>query len=332
MIPETVGKYRVVAPLGQGRVGIVYRAEDTEAGRAVALKLVPASHFATPDAKQKFLTDAQAAAGLSHPHLRQLYEAGESGDQVFLAMEYLEGSTLRRLLSGGPVEPEATLGWGAELADALAAAHAADIAQGELTPGKVFITEQSAAKLIDTGLWRLEVASGHDLTQPDAGVGSMVEPAVVAALAPEQLRGAEPSAGTDLFALGVVLYQMASGGHPFLDADAAQTMHWVLGRAPEPPSRVNRRMPEALDAVVTRLLEKDPRARLPGAADAAAALRAVAAGEPLPAVVTQRPEVPVEVVAVAAPAPKSKLAYWLVAGGIVLAGLLWYLYRTLAQP
>jgi len=332
VIPETIGKYRAIAPLGQGRVGIVYRAQDTETGRAVALKLVPSSHFAMPEAKQKFLEDAQAAMKLSHPHLRQLYEAGESGDQVFLAMEYLEGSTLKNLLGSGPVEPEAALGWGAEIADALAAAHAAGIAQGELTPGKVFVTEQSTAKLIDTGLWRLEVASGRDLTQPDAGVGAVVEPAVAATLAPEQFGGAEPSPGSDLFALGVVLYQMATGGQPFLDADAAQTMHWVLGRAPEPPSRVNPRMPEALDAVVARLLEKDPRLRLQSASDAAAALRAVAAGEPLPAAVTERPEIPVAAAAEAAPAPKSQLAHWVVAGGIVLAALLWYLYRTLGQP
>jgi serine/threonine-protein kinase len=329
--PETIGKYRVIAPLGQGRAGIVYCADDTESGRKVALKLVPAGHFSTPEAKQRFLADAQAAAALSHPHIRQLYEAGESGDQVFLAMEYLEGSTLKNLLAGGPVEPEAALGWGAEIADALAAAHAAGIAQGELTPGKVFITEQSTAKLLDTGLWCLGVYSGRDLTQPDAGVGSVVEPADVATLAPEQIRGAEPSAGSDLFALGVVLYQMAAGGQPFLDVDAAQTMHWVLGRAPEPPSRVNPRMPEALDAVVARLLEKDSRGRLRTASDAAAALRAVAAGEPLPPSVTERPEIPVEAVAEAVPAAKSRLVYW-VAGGVVLLGLLWFLYRTLALP
>jgi serine/threonine protein kinase len=334
VIPETIGKYRVVAPLGQGRVGIVYRAEDAESGRKVALKLVPGSHFPTLEAKQRFLADAQAAQMLSHPHLRQLYEAGESEDQLFLAMEYLEGSTLKTLLSSGPVEPEAALGWGAEIADALAATHAAGIAQGELTPGKVFITEQSVAKLIDTGLWRLEVPSGRDLTQPDAGLGSAIDPAVVAALAPEQLRGGEPDPASDLFMLGVVLYQMAAGGQPFLDADAAQTMHWVLGRAPDPPSRVNPRMPEALDAVVGRLLEKDPRVRLQSAAEAAVALRAVAAGEPLAASVTEPPEIPVEAAPVpeAAPAAKSNLAYWLVAGGVVLAGLLWFLYRTFAQP
>jgi serine/threonine-protein kinase len=332
VIPEAIGKYRVIAPLGQGRVGIVYRAEDTESGRGVALKLVPAAHFPTPEAKQKFLSDAQAAATLSHPHIRPLYEAGESGDQVFLAMEYLEGSTLKTLLLAGPVEPEAALGWGAEIADALAAAHAAGLAQGELTPGKVFITAQSAAKLLDTGLWRLEVASGTDLTQPEAGIGSMVDPTVVATLAPEQVRGAEPSPGTDLFGLGVVLHQMATGGQPFLDVDAAQTMHWVLGRAPEPPSQVNPRMPAALDAVIARLLEKDPRLRLPSAAEAAAALRAVSAGEPLPPSVTERPVLPVEVAAEAAPAPKSKLAYWLVAGGVVLAGVVYFLYRALTQP
>ena len=332
VIPESVGKYRVVAPLGQGRVGIVYRAEDTEDGRAIALKLVPASHFATPEAKQKFLEEARAAAGLAHPHLRQLYEAGESGDQVYAAMEYLDGATLRSLLVGGPVEPETALAWGAEIADALAAAHAEGVAHGELTPGKVFITEQGTTKLLDAGLWRLEVPSGRDLRDTAALRESGLEPLAVAVLTPEQIRGGEPEARSDLFALGAVLYQMTTGVQPFAHEDAPQAMHWVLGRQPDPPSQMNPRVPAALDVLVARLLEKELLRRLESAADAAAALRAVAAGEPLPASITEPPPAEVAASAEAAPAAKSRLVYWLVAGGVVLAGLLWLLYQRLAQP
>ncbi len=332
VIPETIGKYRVIAPLGQGRVGIVYRAEDSEDGRAVALKLVPASHFATPEAKQKFLEEARAAAGLAHPHLRRLYEAGESGDQIFLAMEYLEGSTLRSLLVGGPVEPETALAWGAEIADALTAAHAEGVAHGELTPGKVFITDQGTAKLIDAGLWRLEVPSGRDLRDATALRESGLEPLAVAVLAPEQIHGAEPDARSDLFALGTVLYQMTTGTQPFAHEDANQVAHWVLGRQPDAPSRMNPPVPAALDVVLARLLEKEPARRLGSAADAATALRAVAAGEALPASVTEPPPAAVAAGSEAAPAAKSRLMYWLVAGGVVLAGVLWLLYQRFVQP
>ncbi len=331
MIPDRINQYRVVAPLGQGRVGIIYRAEDTTDGRAIALKLVPASHFATPETKQKFLEEARAAAGLAHTHLRQLYEAGESGDQIFLAMEYLDGSTLRSLLVGGPVEPETALAWGAETADALAAAHAEGVAHGELTTGKVFITEQGMIKLLDAGLWRLEVPTGRDLRDAAALSDSGLEPLAVAVLAPEQIHGAEPDARADLFALGAVLYQMTTGVQPFAHDDANQTMHWVLGRQPEPPSRMNAAVPAALDTLVARLLEKESARRLGSAADAAAALRAVAAGEPLPASVTEPPPVVAPAVVESAPAAKSRLLYW-VAGGVVLAGLLWLLYQRLVQP
>ncbi|HXE74583.1 MAG TPA: serine/threonine-protein kinase [Candidatus Xenobia bacterium] len=333
MIPESIGKYRIVAPLGQGRVGIVFRAQDTEDGRAVALKLVPASHFATPEARQKFLEDARAAAGLAHPHLRQVFEAGESGDQVFLAMEYLEGSTLRSLLVGGSVEPETALAWSAEIADALAAAHAEGVAHGELTTGKVFITEQGMIKLLDAGLWRLEVPSGRDLRDAAALRESGLEPLAVAALAPEQIRGAEPDARSDLFALGAVLFEMCTGVQPFAHDDANQTLHWVLGRQPEPPSRMNPRLPAALDVLLARLLEKEPARRLSSAAEAAAALRAIAAGEPLPASVTAAPPEAAAAVVEAAPAKeKSKILYWILAGGVVLAGLAWLLYQRLTQP
>ena len=330
VIPQAIGKYRVIAPLGQGRVGIVYRAEDTESGRAVALKLVPASHFASPEAKQKFLADALAATALSHPHLRQLFEAGEADDQIYLAREYLEGSTLQNLLLGGRLEPETALAWATEMADALAAAHAAGLVHGELTPKKVFITKESTVRLLDAGLWRLSVPNGRDLSQVERLEEAGTTSAMLAELAPEQIRGAEPDARTDLFALGVVLYQMTTGDNPFVDVEAYQTVQWVLGRTPPPPSEVNPKAPWALDELTARLLEKDPRMRLQNANDAAAALRAVTAGEPLPASVTERPVIPVP--AEAAPAPKSKLAYWLVAGGAALAAVLWFLYRTLGQP
>jgi serine/threonine-protein kinase len=177
----------------------------------------------------------------------------------------------------------------------------------------------------------LEVPSGRDLRDAAALSESGLEPVAVAVLAPEQIHGAEPDARTDLFALGAVLYLMTTAVQPFADDDANQTMHWVLGRQPEPPSRMNLAVPAALDILVARLLEKEPARRLASAAEAAAALRAVAAGEPLPASVTEPAPAVAAAVAEPGPAAKSRLLYWVV-GGVLLAGLLWLLYQRLLQP
>lgn len=320
MIPESIGPYRLEGPLGDSREGMVYRAVAKETGRPVAVKLVAAERFASDAAREKFLQDARATTQLVHPHLRQLYEVGESGDQHYLAMELLEGATLKSLLVGGPLESEAALAWGGEIAEALAVAHAAGVVHGALTPAKVFITKESGVKLLDAGLWRLGTPAQVDLSQEANLSQSGVPAALVAALAPEQIRGQEPDARSDIFALGTLLYHMTTGRNPFADASRVQTMHWVLGRTPVAASQLFAATPAGLDELLARALEKDPRARYPDAGQVAAALRAVTTGEELP-------HLPARRVALRLTAP-----LWIAIGAAVILLVLWFAYLALLGP
>jgi serine/threonine protein kinase len=322
VIPESVGNYKLVAPVERDRAGVVYRAVEQGSERPVAVKLIPADKFADAAAREAFLEEARAAAELSHPNIRRIFDAGEAGGHLYVVMEALEGATLKSVLVGGPVEPETAVAWGAELAEALAAAHEAGVAQGDLTPENVFLTEHGTAKLVDTGLWRATVPSGADLTGAGALEKSGVSPGVVAALAPEQLTGQEPDAKSDLFAFGLLLYQMTTGIHPFADADPVQTMHWVLKRAPEPPSRVAPGVSPALDAIIARAMEKEPESRGGSAAVLAASLRALAAGEPLPAMDAAPASAARVIVRMTAPV-------WVGLGALAVLAALWYVWLAL---
>lgn len=320
MSPETIAHYRLEAPLGESGRGVVYRAVAQDTNRTVALKVLTPERFATPAYRQKFLQEARKAAQLSHPNLRQLYEVGESGDRLYLAMELLEGSTLKNLLVAGALEMEAALAWGAEIAEALAAVHAQGIVHGDLRPARVFITTEGTVKVLDAGLWRLGVPVGVDLSQEAKLTGSGVRAAALAALAPEQVRGQEPDARSDIFALGRLLYEMATGLSPFADQNPLRSMYWVLDRTPAPPSQLSPQVPAALDAVLARALEKEPKARYRDASEVAAALRAVAAGEVVPAESARR-------VAVRLTTP-----LWVGIGGVVALLVLWFLYLALTRP
>jgi len=311
--PETIGNYRLEAPLGESGQGVVYRAVAADTGRVAALKLVPPDKFPDAAARKKFLEDARAAQCLSHPHLRQIHEVGESGDRVYLVMEYLEGATLKSLLVSGRVEAETALEWAAEVADALAALHAAGLVHGDLRPSRVFVTSQGTVKLLEAALWRLGVPSGVDLTRDPK-----LDPARAAALAPEQLRGREPGPQSDIHGLGVLLAEMLTGRAPFLGRNVQQTVHWVLNRAPDPVGP-----PAGLDAVLARALAKDPKARFAGAADFAAALRAVAAGE----------EIPAEVAQAAGPAVVVRWtsSLWWGIGVLVALAVAWFTYLALTR-
>ncbi|MDA2912967.1 serine/threonine protein kinase [Acidobacteriia bacterium AH_259_A11_L15] len=275
MRPERVGKYRLEAPLGEGGQGLVYRAVAEDTNQTVALKLVPAEKFPDEGARQRFLKDAQAAVGVSHPHLRQLYEVSEAEGQFYLAMEYLEGVTLKSVLVSGSVEPEAALAWAAEIADALAAAHARGVVHGDLRPAKVFITTEGGVKLLDVGLWRLASQARYQPGVKDPPLQSEE----AAAMSPEQVEGQEPEARSDVFALGSLLYRMIAGRHPFAGRNVLHTLTLVRQREPEP---LGEQAPAGLDELLGGALEKDPRVRLASAAEVAAGLRAVAAGEALP--------------------------------------------------
>lgn len=323
-IPETIGNYKIEGPLGKGSVGVVYQALAQDTGQKVALKLIPTSNLPTPEAREKFLQEAQAATRLEHPCLRRLYEVGESDDQFYLALEYLEGGTLKNLLVSGPVaEQQTALEWSAEMAEALTAVHEAGLAHGELTPAKVFITSEGKVKILDPGLWRVALPPGRDLSEKEKLRNASIGGSALAGFTPEQLRGQEPDARSDVFSLGVVVYHILTGRHPFLDPDPVQTMQWILNRMPDPPSHLVPEIPVVLDQVLERALVKDPHRRFQSAGEMAKALRAVAAGEEVP------PEL-LEIPAVPSPRPAAPL--WMAIGAAVLVLLIWFLYLAFTRP
>lgn len=321
MIPERIGKYRIVGPLGQGSTGVVYQAVDEETQQKAALKVVPVERFASIEAREKFVEEARAAAQVTHPNLRQFYEVGEAGSDLYLAMEHLEGSTLRSLLVSGPVELASALAWGAELAEGLAAAHEAGVVHGEMVPGKVFLTKEGGVKLLDVGLWRLALPAGVDLSLESNLRVSKLTPALVAALAPEQIKGAEPDVRSDVFSLGALLYQMVTGRQPFQETSPVDTVQCVLGRTPPLAGELIEGA-VALDPLLARALAKDLKQRNTSAKEIAASLRALAAGEPLLAGAAE------EMAGEAAGRTTSRL--WWAIGIVVLLLVLWYAYLALA--
>lgn len=337
MISETVGKYRVVGPLGQGSTGVVYKAVRQETNQPVVLKAVAPQGLPTDDLREQFTEEAEAALLLNHPRLRQLFDVMEKDGQLYLALEYLEGATLKNLLVSGPVEVGAALAWGAELADGLAAAHEAGVVHGELTSAKVFITQEGTVKLLDAGLWRLSVPTGVDLSEEANLRQAGLSAATVAALAPEQLSGSEPDPRSDIFALGALVYQMVTGRHPFAEASVVDTMYCVLRRAPPPASEIAPQAPLALDAVLARALEKDPEKRCASASELAAALRAVATGEGMPVRAPAAEEAssekpaPQKVVVIRA-AWGAMLPFLFALGAVAALLVLWFLYLALTQP
>jgi serine/threonine protein kinase len=322
VIPQTLGKYKVVGPLGKGSTGVVYRAARQDSNIPVVIKEVAPERLPTPQAREQFLEEANDALLLNHIRLRQLLDVIEADGKIFLALEYLEGATLKSLLVSGPVEPEAALAWGAELADALAATHDGGVVHGELTPAKVFITQEGTVRLLDPGLWRLSVPTGADLSDEARLNASGLSAAAVAALAPEQISGAEPDPRSDIFSLGVLVHQMITGRQPFLEPALVDTMYCVLRRTPAPVSELVPEAPQALDAVLARAMEKDPEKRFASAGELAGALRAVAAGEEVPREGTAAPTVE------AAVARSAKLVLspiWLALGAVGLLLVIWFL-------
>ncbi len=258
---NTVSHYRLLEKLGGGGMGVVYKAEDTRLHRFVALKFLPDSVARDPKWLSRFQREAQAASALNHPNICTVYDIGEQAGDVFIVMEFLDGATLKGLIGGRPIENAKILDLGIQIADALDTAHAQGIIHRDIKPPNIFVTSRGLAKILDFGLAKTEAAGAQPVTETDAGAGT---PGYVS---PEQVRGQPLDVRTDLFSLGVVLYEMATGRMPFVGKTSSAAIDAMLHQTPEPPSHLNPALPVELERVIHKALDKDLEFRYQHAAD-----------------------------------------------------------------